>query len=224
MFGGENQSTSKGKRRTNIIRCSCLFEPSLSRSKKTGLIKFRFKREMGRGTKQVVKVLNNHNHELSTFVSQREAAAWKQQKNHRFLGYIRDPVGNHKMSYSNIASHLQKSNLNLRIIAQDIANIQSKMKEARYDGRTETQVFLAVLRKREQSEGLHPEIGREIGRDDSSRVKRIFQSYPQIIERAKKQLCTINFNSTYKFDRFNIPLLQAVGTSPYNTTFCVFDN
>ena len=102
------------------------------------------------------------------------------------LDYIREHAGNLKFTFSDIASKLQKSNPKIYITVQDVVNRWGKMKEARYDGLTATQVFLVELRKREQTEGLFLEIGREDDDDGFSRVNCIFWSYPWMIEMTKK--------------------------------------
>src|SRR3569833_1448053 len=112
-----------------------------------------------------------------------------------------------------ITVYLRKQFPDAVFIQKDIENYRHREQRDRQDGKTPTQTLFEVL----QESGLY-----HVNRtdpEDPHKIIGLFWSYPWCLEMWKKYPWVLQMDSTYKTNRFNMPLFQATGVTNVSSTF-----
>jgi len=127
---------------------------------------------------------------------------------------------NPKLSAADIANQISQTE-GIHINRRDVINEQAKVNQARFGPRSATQQFLHEL---EITEGVYY----RISRGPQGRIDRIFWTYPWCIDLLRRFPGLLSMDSTYKVNRFNMPLFQATGItclgSSFNAFFCLISD
>lgn len=104
----------------------------------------------------------------------------------------------------------------VRLYANDINNIRSKLRQKQQGNFTSTQLFINKLKKYKEDHGIEYFVDQH---EESGRIIRVFWSFKWCIDLWKDNPELMIMDNTYKVNRFNLPLFDIVGATALHTTF-----
>ena len=102
----------------------------------------------------------------------------------------------------------------IRVTPQDVINIQQELICKKYGPMSSTQIFLEML---ESTPGIYHRVHRSL----EGRINAVFFSFEWALQQWQENQEILSFDSTYRVNRFNMPLLQVTGSTALNTTFTI---
>lgn len=183
-----------GKREKLSKRIDCPFELYCRFIKKTGLY-------------HVDLINDNHNHEPATCLLGHSAARklTDEQKEEASI-MLRKGI-----KAKQVVSYLIEKNEKVLIIAKDLYNLKAKSVEDELSGLS----WVDCLLKNLQSGNYYS----NFQKDNVGRIDRLFFSHRISVGLIRQYGDVFLMDSTYKTNKFNMPLLNIVGITGCNTTF-----
>ncbi|KAI5674341.1 hypothetical protein M9H77_14705 [Catharanthus roseus] len=105
-------------------------------------------------------------------------------------------------------------NVGCTISAQKIYNVAAKIKRNRMQGRNTVEEVLCLSTKRGYTV-FHR------NREESNVVSDIVVAYPTLIAMIRTWPYVLIMDTTYKMNKYNMPLLEAIGMTPTGKNFTV---
>lgn len=184
-----------------------------------GKVKFYFVTKTEGGSHTLLDKHTGHTPNYQAVRRQAHSRRYQRNRNPVALKYICDHAGDPNLSSQQIASTIQML-FGINITGADINNLRRNIRVKERGTLTSTQQFLSTLYS---TDGIWYRIHREDEDDPTSRIKHVFWAYPWQIKMLKDFPEVIAFDSTYKVNRFNMPLLQATGMTPIGSNYsCIF--
>jgi len=154
-----------------------------------------------------------HNHEASEYTSAHPV--------HRRIDINTREIQDMVLSHMKVGLGVKESlrilkgaNPRNAIIAKDIHNLRSKFKQRELQGLSPLQALLFGLGDKADYITFNR-------RDQNNRLKILFYAYKQSLELLRKHGEVLVMDSTYKTNRFHLPLFNICGSTFSNTSFSV---
>lgn len=110
-----------------------------------------------------------------------------------------------------ILSSLRQQNPNIPATSRTIYNVKKKIRKDTLGGRSEINVLFEEF---EKGGFLH-----DVKHDSQGRITHLFMAHPLSVKLAKSFSNIFVMDCTYKTNRINMPLLDIIGVSCFNTSF-----
>ena len=154
-----------------------------------------------------------HNHEPSVFTSAHPV----HRRFDLFASEVRDMCLSHMKAGLGVKESLRilrDANAGIAITAKDIHNVRSKFKRRELQGLSPLQALLFGL-------GDTADYIIFNRRDENDRLTDLFFAHKQSLELLRKHAEVLVMDSTYKTNRFRLPLFNICGSTFSNTSFSV---
>ncbi|KAI5681921.1 hypothetical protein M9H77_03149 [Catharanthus roseus] len=114
----------------------------------------------------------------------------------------------------NILRFFREQNVGCAVNAQKIYNVVAKIKKNRMQGRNTIEEVLCLSALRDYMVFYR-------NRDDSNMLNDIVVAHPTSIEMLRTWPYVLIMDTTYKTNKYNMPLLEVVGMTPTSKNFTV---